>query len=33
MARVAIGYRADDLKEFVFRDMSIRSIGPAHRLR
>jgi hypothetical protein len=32
MARVAIGHRADDLKNFVFRDMSIRSIDPVHRL-
>lgn len=33
MARVAIGYRADNMEEFVFRDMSIRSINPAYRLQ
>jgi hypothetical protein len=33
MARVAIGYRADNMKRFVFRDMSIRSIDPSRRLQ
>jgi hypothetical protein len=33
MARVAIGYRADDMKDFLFRDMSIRSIDPLRRLQ
>jgi len=33
MARVAIGYRADDMKDFIFRDMSIRSIDPSKRLQ
>jgi hypothetical protein len=32
MARVAIGYRCDNLQDFQFRDMSVRSIDPAHRL-
>jgi hypothetical protein len=32
MARVAIGYRCDNLVEFEFRDMSIRSIDPAKPL-
>lgn len=33
MARVAIGYRADDLTAFLFRDMSIRSIDPSKRVQ
>jgi hypothetical protein len=33
MARVAIGYRCDNLDDFRFRDMSIRSIDPAKPLR
>lgn len=32
MARVAIGYRCDDLRTFLFRDMSVRSIDPQRRL-
>ncbi len=32
MARVAIGYRCDDLADFRFKDMSIRSIDPTRRL-
>jgi hypothetical protein len=32
MARVAIGYRADQMEDFQFKDMSIRSINPAKRL-
>lgn len=33
MARVAIGYRADGLKDFLFRDMSIRSIDASKRFQ
>lgn len=33
MARVAIGFRADNMKDFVFKDMSIRSIDPLRRLQ
>jgi hypothetical protein len=32
MARVAIGYRCDQMDDFRFKDMSIRSIDPAKRL-
>ncbi len=32
MARVAIGYRCDNMVDFQFKDMSIRSIDPAKRL-
>jgi hypothetical protein len=32
MARVAIGYRCDNLVDFEFKDMSIRSIDPAKPL-
>jgi len=32
MARVAIGYRADEMADFQFKDMSIRSIDPAKRV-
>lgn len=32
MARVAIGFRCDNMREFLMRDMSIRSIDPARRL-
>ena len=28
MARIAIGYRCDEMDDFQFRDMSIRSIDP-----
>jgi hypothetical protein len=31
MARVAIGYRCDNMADFQFKDMSIRSIDPARR--
>jgi hypothetical protein len=33
MARVAIGYRCDNLVDFRFKDMSIRSIDPSRPLR
>jgi hypothetical protein len=32
MARVAIGYRCDNMVDFQFKDMSIRSIDPSRRL-
>lgn len=32
MARVAIGYRCDEMSDFRFKDMSIRSIDPTHPL-
>jgi hypothetical protein len=32
MARVAIGYRADQMEDFQFKDMSIRSIDPTKPL-
>ena len=32
MARVAIGYRCDDMVNFQFKDMSIRSIDPSRPL-
>lgn len=32
MARVAIGFRCDNLVDFEFKDMSIRSIDPSHPL-
>jgi hypothetical protein len=32
MARVAIGYRCDNMDDFQFKDMSIRSIDPAQPL-
>jgi hypothetical protein len=33
MARVAVGYRCDNMADFQFKDMSIRSIDPAKPLR
>lgn len=32
MARVAIGYRCDNMIDFEFKDMSIRSIDPSRPL-
>ena len=32
MARVAIGYRCDEMFDFQFKDMSIRSIDPSRPL-
>jgi hypothetical protein len=32
MPRVAIGYRADQLEDFQFKDLSIRSIDPTKPL-
>lgn len=33
ITRVAIGYRCNDMADFQFKDMSIRSINPAKPLR